>query len=64
MKTNTYILEKTMLSILILACGGSLPPELENPYANPHVECPAETHFSSRGIGEDQATSIADAHAE
>ena len=51
-----------MLAILFLACSGSLPPELENPYKNPHAGCPAETHYSSRGIGEDQTTSISDAH--
>lgn len=51
-----------MLAILLLACGKPLPPELENPYKNPHADCPAETHFSARGIGDDPKSSINDAH--
>ena len=51
-----------MIAFLLLACGKPLPPELENPYQFPHAECPAETHFSFRGIGEDEKAAIADSH--
>ena len=44
----------TVFSILSLlsACGPTLPPELENPYQNPHPECNPDTHYMAKGVAD------------
>ena len=39
------------LLLLVLGCKPVLPPELENPYSNPHPECGHSTHYFAQGIG-------------